>query len=290
MLNFKKIEKEDIETLRKALGGDTSVCDHTVGGIFLWRGWFDTHYCVYGDTLFLRVRYTEDHTAFTFVGGDPREAYSTLKRYCFQSGEELRLYCITIDVMETLKTEFPELRFTAERDMFDYIYDAKEFSSLVGKKWNGQRNHVNRFKKTYPNYSVNIIETNSDIERIRDFFRLLKTTRLKGFSAAFEELERIDEALTLFTELGLCGAYITVDGIVVAAALGEIVGNVLFEHVEKALVEYTGIYPMMAGSFASLFGKNVRYINREEDEGDEGLRRSKMSYHPVILKEKYIAK
>jgi hypothetical protein len=95
---------------------------------------------------------------------------------------------------------------------------------------------------------------------------------------------------TLFTELGLCGAYITVDGIVVAAALGEIVGNVLFEHVEKALVEYTGIYPMMASSFASLFGKNVRYINREEDEGDEGLRRSKMSYHPVILKEKYIAK
>lgn len=289
MLNFKKIEKEDIEALRKALGGDTSVCDHTVGGIFLWRGWFDTHYCVFGDTLFLRARYTDDHAAFTFVGGNPIDAYLTLKQYCSQSGEKLRLYCITIDVMETLKSEFPELRFTAERDMFDYIYDAKDLSSLVGKKWNGQRNHINRFKKTYPNHSVRVIETERDVERVREFFRFLKATRLKDFSAAFEELERIDEALTLFSELGLCGAYITVDDVAIAASLGETVGDVLFEHVEKALVEYTGVYPMMANSFASLFGETARYINREEDEGDEGLRRSKMSYHPVILKEKYVA-
>lgn len=290
MLNFKKIEKEDIKTLRDALKGDTSVCDHTISGIFLWRVWFDTHYCVLGDTLFLRVRYTDNCAAFTFVGGDPINAYLTLKQYCEQSGERLRLYCITIDIMEILKNEFPELKFVAERDMFDYIYDAKEFSSLVGKKWNGQRNHINRFKKTYPNHSVHVIETNEDVARVREFFRFLKTSRLKDFPAAFEEMNRIDESMTLFSELGLCGAYITVDDVVVAASLGEIVGDVLFEHVEKALVEYTGIYPMMANSFASLFGKNVRYINREEDEGDEGLRKSKMSYHPVILKEKYAVK
>lgn len=288
ILNFKKIEKADIGVLHQALKGDTAVCDHTVGGIFLWRGWFDTHYCVSGDTLFLRARYTEDRTAFTFVGGDVINAYLTLKQYCDESGERFRLYCITIDVMEKLRTSFPELKASAERDMFDYIYDARELSELIGKKWNGQRNHINRFKKTYQEYSLKIIESPEDITRVREFFRYIQKTRLKDFSAAFEELERIDEALTLFNELGLCGAYVTVEDKVVAASLGEIVGDVLFVHVEKALVEYTGVYPMMANSFASLFGKNVRFINREEDEGDEGLRRSKLSYHPVILKEKYV--
>ena len=134
-------------------------------------------------------------------------------------------------------------------------------------------------------YSLGTVQ--KDIKTLLEEWR---ENRIEDMDAALQlELERIDEALTLFSELGLCGAYITVDDVAIAASLGETVGDVLFEHVEKALVEYTGVYPMMANSFASLFGETARYINREEDEGDEGLRRSKMSYHPVILKEKYVA-
>jgi len=34
---------------------------------------------------------------------------------------------------------------------------------------------------------------------------------------------------------------------------------------------------------------DVRFVNREEDDGNEGLRRSKQSYHPVRLLQKYYA-
>ena len=44
---------------------------------------------------------------------------------------------------------------------------------------------------------------------------------------------------------------------------------------------------MLVNEYAKCFvTPDVRYINREEDVGDEGMRRSKESYHPVRLLEK----
>jgi len=59
-------------------------------------------------------------------------------------------------------------------------------------------------------------------------------------------------------------------------------------HVEKALAEYEGAYPMLAQSFAQAFAVDgVKYLNREDDAGDGGLRKSKLQYKPVKLVDKY---
>lgn len=48
---------------------------------------------------------------------------------------------------------------------------------------------------------------------------------------------------------------------------------------------------MLVNEYAKCFvTPDVRYINREEDVGDEGMRRSKESYHPVRLLEKYLVR
>jgi hypothetical protein len=63
--------------------------------------------------------------------------------------------------------------------------------------------------------------------------------------------------------------------------------DMLFEHVEKAMPDVPGAYPAMAQAFVKAF-PTARYLNREDDGGDEGLRYSKLSYKPLELREKYL--
>lgn len=88
--------------------------------------------------------------------------------------------------------------------------------------------------------------------------------------------------------LCLPGGFIEVDGAIVAMAVGEIFNDTLCVHIEKADREYAGSYPMIVKEFASHnVTEDIRYINREDDVGDEGLRTSKLSYHPIRLLDKY---
>ena len=59
---------------------------------------------------------------------------------------------------------------------------------------------------------------------------------------------------------------------------------------EKAFTEYDGTYPMINYMIANRFCKELKYINREEDMGLEGLRKSKLSYNPVIILDRYNAR
>ncbi|MBQ5902636.1 MAG: DUF2156 domain-containing protein [Clostridia bacterium] len=64
-------------------------------------------------------------------------------------------------------------------------------------------------------------------------------------------------------------------------------GDTLFVHVEKGLIEFSGVYQVMVQKFAETYAGDVLFINREEDDGVEGLRKSKLSYHPIGLLNKY---
>ena len=88
--------------------------------------------------------------------------------------------------------------------------------------------------------------------------------------------------------LNLKGGVLKADNRIVGITIGEQLNSDTFVvHIEKALADVQGAYPMICNQFAKANAAELKYINREEDLGLEGLRKSKLSYKPAFMVDKY---
>ena len=79
-------------------------------------------------------------------------------------------------------------------------------------------------------------------------------------------------------------------GQVVGFTIGEpLNADTYVVHVEKAFAEINGAYPMINREYVRSMMQGYTYVNREEDDGVEGLRKAKESYYPIML-EKFVAR
>ena len=104
-------------------------------------------------------------------------------------------------------------------------------------------------------------------------------------------LALVEQILTYFKELELKGGVITIDGRVKAFTIGEQLNSDTFcVHIEKADASVDGLYRAINNEFLKYAADGFKYVNREEDLGIEGLRKSKRSYNPVFVLDKYAVK
>src|SRR5574342_2345 len=95
-------------------------------------------------------------------------------------------------------------------------------------------------------------------------------------------------ALDNIEKLSVVGAVVLIDGQVEALALGEELNHhTAVIHVEKANSEFAGLYQFISSQFIVREFPHYSYINREQDLGEPNLRKSKLSYNPVRMVEKY---
>lgn len=290
-IELKRPELEDRELINSYLKyADTRSCEMTFANIYLWSRHYDVGFTFVENMLVFGN--TAGETAFTVPVGpaDVKKALDALMSYCEEKGVPFQLYNVTKEDFALLDSLYPgELEISYERDYADYVYESEKLAALSGKKYHSKKNHVNQFKRTYPNWSYEPI-TRDNVEEC--FQMALRWRELNGCEANPEKHAEICVTLNflrLFEELEMRGGLLRVDGQVVAFTIGEPVGrrkDTLVVHIEKAFSEVQGAYTMINQQFVEHEGKAFTYINREEDMGEEGIRQAKLSYKPVFLIEK----
>lgn len=289
MLDFHPLQLEDLPKLRQFFGYSGSrICDTTPGTVFIWRDLYKTEWAVYDGSLYFKVDYPGLGATFTLpLGGGRSEHYKQIAAYCCRRNMPIAFYPVPKDELERLQEYFPNSAAIAERNNFDYLYRAEDLKYFRGKKLSGQRNHVNKFLKTYGNWLFRPIER-GDIPEVKAFLDRYASRWDKAAATFHEDIAKTHEVLDNYQAYDLLGGMLLVDGQIVGFSLGEIIGDTLFTHIEKADRDYEGCYQMLVAQYAQHFAhEGISFINREDDTGDPGLRTSKLSYHPVALLEKY---
>ena len=174
-----------------------------------------------------------------------------------------------------------------QTDYFDYLYRAEDLVNLVGRKYSGQRNQIKQFEKNYPNWHFEEL-TAERLEDVRSFFGI-NTEITDERNSRNEENLMVQDVLDHMDVYRMIGGILYVGTQVVGFSLAEIKGDTIFQHIEKADREFKGCNQMLTNQFAKHFvTEDIRYINREEDMGDPGLRRAKEAWGPVDLLKKYV--
>lgn len=290
MIEFQMLTLQDAATLRPYLEEKQSkLSNYSFGATMIWRDWTHLYWAKVGDTLLLRAG-TEQPAYLMPLGGDLEQAFSALEEQARTEEGILRFTCLDPEDLELVRRRFPNAA-VSDPGWGDYVYDAASLRTLKGKKYEKKRNYVNRFKREHPDWRGEPI-TPDNLEQVREFYRRLSQDHenQKENIMFFAEQQKVEEILEHYDVYGMSGCAVYVGESIVGFALGEVLGDMAFEHVEKADVSYVGAYQMMVTTYANLCTtEDVKYINREDDAQDEGLRKSKQSYHPLFLTEKYDA-
>ena len=279
--------------------GNYRGCDYNFTNLYVWKKTYGVEIAQGNGFLFTYLCGRMGCSYLYPAGaGDIAGAIRMLEADAAGRGQPLRLVCLTRGQMAELEEFFPgRFTYVADRDGYDYLYEIDRLADLGGKKLHAKRNHINRFMENNPTWVYEEITPDSlaeCLEMDREWYR--RSLQREGEA---EERDLGDEGIALRTAmehyqtLGLEGGLIRVYGEVVAFTMGDKLSADTYDvHFEKAYGELQGAYAMINREFARWVRQRhpeIKYLNREDDMGVEGLRKAKLSYYPDLLVEKYAA-
>lgn len=294
MLRFEPFSFDALKRVLPYIKSNTSLnSDISAGGIFMWQEGYDVQFCVWNDTFIMRENIGEQPAFSWPVGADVDGMINELIEYVRANNLALRFCEIDDNTLKIISTDLRLKPMMSECDerWSDYIYSFEEALTFKGNKYKGQRNHINKFKRLYGEPIIRFLNKD-DMPKIRAFLDEYKKSHKDAEYFEKLEFEQTRKLLEIYSDLGLYAACLEIDGDIAAFTIGEVVNDMLIIHIEKALTKYDGVYPTMYSGFVNLIcehsGRPLNLINREDDSGDEGLRISKMQYHPVCRANKYL--
>lgn len=292
MIDFREVTLDDIEWIRECNRKSKIIgSEYAAGTLFLWASAYHIKVADVGGMCCVLDDFdTDKRYVFPFGEGDKKAVIEELIKDAKERGIRFDLYGVTESSKKELERMFPErFEFGDRRADWDYVYSVEKMTSLSGRKLHGKRNHIARFKDN-ENWQFEMISENNFDECLAmnkewcDLYGAGKNDTIDKEKCA------VKKAFDNYRALGLVGGLLRLDGRVIAYTLGEpLTEDVFLIHFEKAFADIQGAYPMINQQFVQNCLQDYKFVNREEDMGDEGLRKAKMSYYPEILLEKFVA-
>ena len=294
MIPFERVKPKDKQLYEDILFAQPERgCEYSFANKYLW-GRQEAAFA-HGCALFFSHFFGKSVYPYPIGNGDKRAAVEAVIQDAKKRGIPCRFTGMTAADVQELEQWYPErFHIKPQRDSFDYVYAIDDLADLRGRKFQKKRNHVNRFRAEHPDFQV--VELNScnialAQQMVNEWFRI----RMKQDPEGDYLLENIAMARAFqnYNLLGMEGILLLIDGKVVAVTMGTRMSPDTYDiHFEKALEDVDGAYPAVNCEFARylrLKHPEVKFLNREDDMGLEGLRKAKLSYNPHHMVEKYKA-
>ena len=224
--------------------------------------------------------------------GDKRPVLDAIIADAAARGISCRIIGLTAEARETVERMYPDrFSFYSDEGSFDYVYRIDDLADLAGKKYHNKRTHVNRFWEACPDAVAEPLdESNVEAARrmVAAWYEEKRRENPKG-DYHLEE-EAIAKAFRHLDDIGMEGLVLRRGDEVLAVTIGNRFGaDTMDINFEKARTDIPGAYAAINQAFARYLRDKhpeLRYLDREEDMGIEGLRRAKRSYYPSHRVEK----
>lgn len=294
MISFTPLELSDKERVQQyTFCTERRNCDLSFANLYSWRFLYHTQIAEEAGFLLFRF-YVEGELTYMMPvgGGQLADIVPDLMDDARQQGHPFCMAGLSAECCNRLEANFPgRFVYESDRDYADYIYLRTDLSALRGKKYQPKRNHLNKFRTSYPDYVFRPLTPELVSECLRLENEWCKANNCSENQALMAERRSMENALEHMEELGLLGGVLYAQGRMVAFTYGMAINSDTFDVcVEKADATVDGAYTMINREFSAGLPEQFTYINREEDLGLDGLRKAKLSYHPSILLDKFTAR
>jgi hypothetical protein len=305
--DFRALELRDKERLQPYFWQlQPEISDRCFTNLFIWQGFYNIQLSQFkGNICLFSSSNTTPEKEFFFPPLGQSNVLETLDA-CFDFMLSRNIKPIIRRASEKfVQTHLNnQNRYAAKEDLniSDYIYRAEDMINLRGRRYNGQRNFIKRFKQNYPNYSTEFLNQENVPECIQ-FNNEWLENKLLALSQKMDinsdpppdtvvflkaETETARKILVNFERLDLTGLAVRIDGSIRAFTVGQRLNTrTALIHIEKADHNYLGLSQFLSQTFCEQAWADCEYINRMEDLGIESLRRAKLALGPHHMAKKY---
>jgi hypothetical protein len=280
------LELEDKPLLDRLLAEmQPELSQYTFANIYAWRLVEKTRIARSGESVVLYLELPDGRVFLEPLGpGDKRTA---VERCLSASRDRPAEFRYLVWNFVAMFQGDPRYVIEQDRSNSDYLYMSRDLIGLAGRRFDAKRNFIKRFSNKHPwRYRTLTPELVPACLEFEQQWCIDRSCH-KDVNMCNEH-RAVVEMLNHLQVLGLTGGVIETDAGLAGYTLGERLNRDTFVvHAEKGDARFPGIYAVINNEFCRQEAAGCQFVNREQDMGIPGLRKAKLSYHPVRMIDAY---